>query len=134
MPPSASKIIVLSTASNGIVPHGMSFLINCSADGSISPIPVITLSHEGNVIGTVTGHQLLHTVFSVTESDEGNYTCQVSNRQGNVMKSLPNLIDVVQGTGNNAFGFYMTYFDSSTSKCQGVYVSDKPTPKCDNRN
>ena len=118
MPPSTSKITVTSTASNGIVAQGMPFSINCSTDGSISPIPVITLTHQRNVTDNATGHQLLHTVSSATNADEGNYTCLVSNRQGKAMKSLPNLIDV-QGKHfiYAELEFYVKSYEISSSKC-----------------
>ena len=95
MPPSASKIIVLSTASNGIVPHGMSFLINCSADGSISPIPVINLLHMGSVSNSIMGYELIYVVGSASKADQGSYECFVQNRQGNATESLPNSISVL---------------------------------------
>ena len=75
--------------------QGGSFSINCSADASISPTPVINLLHMGSVSNSIMGYELIYVVGSASKADQGSYECFVQNRQGNATKSLPNSISVL---------------------------------------
>eukprot|EP00118_Oscarella_pearsei_P022876 m.268282 g.268282 ORF g.268282 m.268282 type:complete len:267 (+) comp40525_c1_seq11:420-1220(+) len=92
VPPSINLISISSSVY--VVSEGKPFSINCSANRTISPTPSVTLSHKGTTVNSTTGYEVVHLVTNAANSDEGNYTCFVGNRQGNVTKGLPSLIDV----------------------------------------
>ena len=90
VPPDTSNVFARSNPSSGIVAEGTSFSINCSADASISPTPVIELLHmESSSNRTIWDHELVYVVDYASKADQGRYECWVRNRQGNVTKTIP---------------------------------------------
>ena len=113
-----------SNPSSGAVTEGTSFSINCSADASISPTPVIDLLHMGSVSNSTMGYELIYVVGSASKADQGNYECFVQNRQGNTTKSLPNSISVLSKRRRIfdllLFGLMRSFY-FSTSQCGQIY-------------
>ncbi|KAL4221147.1 hypothetical protein ACF0H5_019406 [Mactra antiquata] len=77
------EAVVLSMLINGsasevlTVDEGTAVTFKCVADGN--PIPTVSLSHDTNLLKSITSHQLEYTSSSVSCQDIGTYSCVAQN-------------------------------------------------------